>query len=429
MIGYIKRKLPYNLPVRKIWWKTKWATAYLKNSKVLDWIEIIWVTWTDWKTTTCSFTAQLFFHLWIPVAMMSTEQHFINWKWIENKSKRTTSSAFDIFEFIKKAKKEWVKIIILEVSSHALEQWRVSWIPFDYSVITNLSREHLDYHDTMVSYAKTKAKLLANTSKCVILPKNIQEKAVFDSSISCERIETFVWEWVVNKNVLIAKNLRHHDHWTKFDLHYKWELVENIFLPVIWDYNVENLLFAIWLESFIDRENPNLTLKEAIAEIKKVPWRLDELDFWQSFRVWNSFAVTPYAIEKLLKYAQSVKDDAWKVWIVYWATWWQHDHSKRPLMWEVTWVYADFSIITDDETYWEDSSKIIKEIEIWIIWTEWEYKVIPDRWEAISYALKNAKDDDIVIVTWMWNFTSRNVWWKEEEWSDVEFVKKELNYK
>jgi len=429
MIWYIKRKIPYNLSIRKNWWKTKWIIAFLKNKKLLDGIEVIWVTWTDWKTTTSNFIAELFFNLWTPVAMMSSEHHFINWEYLENKTKRTTSSPFEIFKFIKKAKEQWVKTVVLEVSSHALEQWRVFWIPFDYSIVTNVSREHLDYHKTMQNYAESKAKLLKSTKKCVIFPKNIQEKDIFKKEASCDIIETFVWEWFLNKNIAIARNLNYKKTWTEFDIHYKWIVFRKIFLPVIWDYNVENLLFAITLNFLINKNTSDSDLKDAVLKIKEIPWRLDELTFWQEFRIWNSYWVTPNAIEKLLKYAQNVKEVKWKVWIIYWATWGQHDHTKRPVLWKITWTYADFSVITDDETYWEDSMKIIKEVEAWIIWTKWKYKIIQDRGEAIKYAISNAKKGDIVIVTWMWNFDTRNIWWVEEEWSDVGFVKKEVEKK
>lgn len=427
MLNYIKRKLPHNLKIRKIFWKFKWILSYFSNKKILDWIEIIWVSWTDWKTTTCNFIAQLFFNLKIPVAMMSSEQHFLDWEIIENKSKRTTSSAFEIFEFIKKAKKKWIKIIILEISSHSLEQWRVFWFSFDYSVITNLSREHLDYHKTIENYAKTKAKLFEKTKKLAILPKNILEKNIFNLSISCEKIETFIWEKSSEKNTAIAKNLIFKKSWTQFDLDYKWKVMQKIFFPVLWDYNVENLLFAIILAKKVNKYISEKSLKIAISKIKLIPWRLDELKFWQKFRIFNSFAVTPFAIEKLLKYAQKIKEKKWKVWIIYWATWGQHDHTKRPFMWEITGKFADFSMITEDETYWEDSMKIIKEVEKWIIWTKWEYKIIQERSGAISYVLENAKKEDIVIITWMWSFNTRNIWGIEEKWSDIEFIKNFLN--
>ena len=157
MLEYLKRKLPHNLKIRKTFWILKGFFAYLKNFWVLNWIEIIWITWTDWKTSTTIFTAQLLQNLWIKTAAMSSELYFINWEFSENKSKRTTASPFKIFEFIKKAKKLWFEKIILEVSSHSLEQWRLFWINFDYSIITNLSQEHLDYHWTIQKYAKTKA--------------------------------------------------------------------------------------------------------------------------------------------------------------------------------------------------------------------------------------------------------------------------------
>ena len=354
---------------------------------------------------------------------MSSETYSINWKLIPNKSKRTTASPFDTYNFIKKAKEAWCKVLILEVSSHSLEQWRVYWIAFDYAIVTNLSHEHLDYHKTMKAYAESKAKLLSSTKNCVIIPKNLQMKDVFEKEIKCNVIETHVWKNLNNEKILNAFNLRYLNHWTQFDLCFKWQIIKDVFLPVMWDYNVENLMFAIALESLIERESIWLTLSEAIWKLEKVPWRLDDINFWQDFKIWISYWVTPKALEKTLKFAQEVKEESWKVWMIFWATWGQHDRQKRPIMWEIAWLLADISIITDDETYWEDSVSIIQEVEKWLIWTKWEYKIIQNRWHAISYALKNATAWDIVIITWLWNFDTRNIWWVEEKWNDTEIIK------
>jgi UDP-N-acetylmuramoyl-L-alanyl-D-glutamate--2,6-diaminopimelate ligase len=442
MLDYLKRKLPHNLKIRKTFWIIKGFFAYLKNFWVLNWVEVIWVTWTDWKTSTVIFTAQLFQNLWIKTAAMSSELYFINWKFIDNKSKRTTASPFEIFKFIKKAKEEWVEKIILEVSSHSLEQWRLFWINFDYSVITNLSQEHLDYHWTIKNYAKTKAKIISKTKKSVIIKKNILEKNIFEEEIwknKNKKIEVFTWEWLINKNLFIWNNLRFENDWTLFDLNFwniKWWKIFDLKLNVLWAYNIENIIFWIWVahEILWEKlfENFWEDLKNSISKIKKVPWRLDELDFWQDFKIWISFAVTPQAVEETLKYAQKLKNKNWKVYLVFWATWWQHDHWKRPILWEIAWNWADFSVLTDDETYWEDSMKIISEVEEWfkssILGATWKYKIIQDRWDAIRFALWNAKKWDVVIITWMGAFDSRNIWWIEEDWNDwlicKEFFKK-----
>lgn len=418
MLSHIKRSLPYNMPVRKYWWQTKWVIASLINKNALKWIDIVWITWTDGKTTTTAFCGQLLQILWVPTAMMSSETHSINWKTYPNKTKRSTASPFEIYNFIKKAKKEWCKIVILEVSSHAIEQWRTYWIEFDYSIVTNLSQEHLDYHWNMEEYAKSKAKLFLKTKKCAIIPRDLNEKELFLKCIKTDVIETFVWDNLINKNVIISRNMRFANHWTYFDLYFKDEIIKNIFLPVIWHFNVDNLLYAIALVSLIKIEKPTMTLIEAIWKLEKVPWRLDDLHYWQNFRIWISYAVTPQALEKTLKYAQSVKNELWKVWVVYWATWWQHDKWKRPIMWEISWIYADMSIITDDETYGEDSMLIINDVLKGLRWTQWEHLVIQDRLKAIHYVLKNARRWDILIICWMWNFDTRNIWWIEEKWSD-----------
>lgn len=423
MLTKLLHKIPHNLKVRKLWWKTKWLLAYLRNWQLLDDVIIIWITGTDWKTTTTCFTGQLLQLLGIPTAIMSTETLMINWKAFQNISKRTTAGSSEIYSFIKQAKSEGCRVIVLEVSSHALEQGRVAWIKFDYSIVTNVSHEHLDYHESLDEYALSKSKLLTMTTRCAIIPHSLYNKRLFTSSTNADILEIAIWDEIKDKSIIVAKNIYYKDHWTTFDLHYHGEVVEKVHLPVMWTFNLENLLFAIALSTRISRPWVGLTLKEAVAKLEKVPWRLDDLNFGQDFKIWLTFWVTPKAIEKLLRFAQWLKDELGKVILVFGATWGQHDKTKRPVMWQIAWYFADLSVITDDEPYTEDPFDILAEIESWIKPTWSNYVIIQDRYSAISYALSNASKGDIVIFTWIWNLLTRNVWWKEISWNEKEIIK------
>ncbi|MCD5382783.1 hypothetical protein LR002_01530, partial [Candidatus Gracilibacteria bacterium] len=423
MINFIKNKLPHNLKIRKTFGILKGFLAYLINFGVLNGVQIVGITGTDGKTSATIFTAQLLQNLGIKTAAMSSELFFLDGKILENKTKRTTASPFVIFNFIKKAKNKGVKLIIIEVSSHSLEQGRLFGINFDYSAVLNLSQEHLDYHGTIEKYAQSKAKIIGKAKKSVILQKNILCKDVFISAFEKSKKlflqEVFLGEGLINKKILIGKKIRNFDDGILFDLEFFGEKISDLKLNILGEYNVENLLFSLAIfneilknsdekifdnsENFSELRKKFLKYKEnneenfikifedeikkSVSKIFPIPGRFDELKFGQDFKIFISFAVTPQAVEKTLKYSQKIKLENGKVFLVFGATGGQHDHGKRPILGEVAGNFADVSVLTDDETYGEDSMKIMSEVEPGLKKSGGEYEIIQDRGEAIRFAL------------------------------------------
>ena len=131
-------------------------------------IKIIGVTGTNGKTTTTQMIKTILEETGFKVAVASSLNFKIgNKEWI-NETKFTTLSGFQIQKFIKTAMEEKCQYLVLEISSHALDQHRVWGIKFDTAVITNITREHLDYHKTMKRYRQTKKKLFKNVSRVVV---------------------------------------------------------------------------------------------------------------------------------------------------------------------------------------------------------------------------------------------------------------------
>ena len=126
------------------------------------------MTGTDGKTTTVQMIAKILEEAGFKIAMASTINYRINGKEIENQSKFTTSSSFQVQKFIKKAVEEKCEYLVLETSSHSLDQYRVWGIKYHTAVITNVTHEHLDYHKTMEEYRKAKRKLFENVDVVIV---------------------------------------------------------------------------------------------------------------------------------------------------------------------------------------------------------------------------------------------------------------------
>ena len=128
-------------------------------------LKVIGVTGTNGKTTTCQMISKILEEAGHKVAMASTINFKIGDKEWVNDTKFTTFSSFKLQEFLKKAALAECEYIIVEVTSHSLDQNRAWGVKFDVAVITNISREHLDYHETMSKYRKAKEKLFAMISR------------------------------------------------------------------------------------------------------------------------------------------------------------------------------------------------------------------------------------------------------------------------
>ncbi|MFA6973268.1 MAG: UDP-N-acetylmuramoyl-L-alanyl-D-glutamate--2,6-diaminopimelate ligase [Parcubacteria group bacterium] len=405
-------------------------------------IKVIGVTGTDGKTTTVQMITRILEEAGHKVAMASTINYRINGREWKNLSHFTTLSSFAVQKFILDAVKERCEYLVLETSSHSLDQFRVWGVPYQTAVITNVTREHLDYHTTMERYRQAKSKLFRKAKIAIVnadmekpedfLRFNNEQQIVYtchpersgaeskdlirvDSSVA-SRGETSLGmtKFIKAENIKLGIN--------KSDF-----IVDNqkFTLNLIGDFNIENALAAISVG--VSEKIELATCARALEKITNVPGRMEYVANERGLNILVDFALTPHALEELYTLLAKIKKPAAKV-IAVFGSCGERDRGKRPIMGEIVSRHADLVIVTNDEPYREDPRQIINEIVAGIKNKKENESlfIIPDRREAIRKALQLAQIDDIVAVTGMGEFESMIVGTQKIPWNDRKVILEEL---
>lgn len=365
---------------------------------------VIWVTWTNWKTTVVNLLHKILNDNVAPTVAISTANIKIWNQEMENTKKMTSLDCFDLQQWLATAKKEWCKIAVLEASSQWLDQFRFEWIKFDYAVLTNITMDHLDYHKTMENYADAKKKLfkyvLTNwkdkkfASFCIDdkIGKKWFEEMAFDQKISYG---------IYNSAVIKATKIEECFEWTYFEFSYLGQKFSGT-TQLIWSYNICNIMWAISVAA-------NLWLKiepilRSIEDFPWVSWRMDPI-YTEWVKYFVDFAHTPDWLEKTLNFANQNKWD-WRLISIVWAPW-NRDKEKRPIMWEIAVKYSDIIIFTDDDPDTENRLSILNQLSKTIQekWYSNKKKVfiIPERKYALQFATEIANKWDTVVSCGKWH--------------------------
>jgi UDP-N-acetylmuramoyl-L-alanyl-D-glutamate--2,6-diaminopimelate ligase len=405
-------------------------------------LKVIGITGTNGKTTTTLMIAKILEEAGKRVAMVSTINFSINGQEEKKLSHFTTESAFAVQKFIKRAVQAGCEYVVLETSSHSLDQYRVWGVQYDTAVITNVTREHLDYHQTMEKYREAKKMLFANVAKnngTIVVNLDMerpdeylqydadkkfgyttrvnQELARLDSQ---DDLLVDARRGIMNKEVEIvqAEDIQLGIASTRFMLHAACFMLH---VPGI--FNVENALAAtcVGLSEGIGLE----AIKAALEKIKGVPGRLEAVENDLGAHILVDYAVTPDSLEKLYSFIQVTKEPGANI-IAVFGSCGDRDKGKRPIMGEIVSCYADQIILTNEEPYHEDPQAIIDEIASGIKNKKEHCWKIIDRREAIAKALSLAKSGDIVVVSGMGAQESMIVGDKKIPWNDRKVIEEEL---
>ena len=379
-------------------------------------LKIIGVTGSDGKTTTVQMIAKILEEAGKKVAMASTINFKINDSEEKNLSHYTTESSFVVQKFIRKAVASGCEYLVLETSSHSLDQYRVWGIKYQTAVITNVTREHLDYHKTMKKYRQAKCKLFEN-AKIAIINIDMESPEEFLNIATGKKI---AYSLKNSKANILAENIELEIQDTKYN-------VKNTSfkLNLLGEFNVENALAAtcVGISENIDLE----TISRALEKIKEIPGRMEAIPNEKGLNIIVDFALTPNALDKLYSLLFNIKKEGTKI-IAVFGSCGERDRGTRPIMGEIVSQYADFMIITDDEPYHENPEQIIEEIVAGIKnkkenETFWK---ISDRREAIRKALKIASFGDTIAITGMGAEESMVVGDKKIPWNDRKVIEEEL---
>jgi len=410
----MKKLIPQSIKNLYHFGQALWANVYFGFPSKK--IKVIGVTGTNGKTTTCQMIAKILEEAGFQVAMASTINFKIGEEFWVNKTKFTTLSAFAVQEFIQKAVTGKCDYLVLETSSHSLDQYRVWGVDYDMAVMTNVTREHLDYHHTMEKYRKVKKKLFAKTKKIVV-------------NLDMEKPNEFLENNAVKKITYSLKNAEANI------------LAENVFLGLIesrfsvegkeyrlnllGDFNIENALAAISVGT-LEKIKPEI-MAEALERIKEVPGRLEYVPNGRKLKIIIDYAVTPDALEKLYALLKKLNKNSGKIIAVFGACG-ERDRGKRPMMGEIVSQNADYVIVTNEDPYDEDPEQIIDEVVAGIKNKEkgnnfWK---ITDRREAIHKALHLAKEGDFVVVTGKGAEETMAIGKERIPWNDKMVIQEEL---
>lgn len=391
-------------------------------------IKVIGITGTNGKTTTCQMIAKILEKSGHKVAMASTINFKIGDKVWVNKTKFTTLSSFSVQRFIKKAVEAKCRFLVLETSSHSLDQYRVWGVNFETAVITNVTREHLDYHKTMEDYRLAKLKLFEHAKTSVV---NLDMKMPCDYIVHHAKNK---YGYTLKKEIpqhtgdldgvriIRAEELEMGINYSKFK-------VENLefLLNMPGDFNVENALAAICvgLSCGISLE----TMEKALREIRGVPGRMDHVENDKNLSIIVDYAVTPDSLSKLYALVSRIKkDNPGSRIISVFGSCGERDRGKRPIMGEAVDKFADYIIVTNEDPYGEDPIQIINEVANGIKnkkENETLWKIL-DRRQAIKKALQLAKPGDILVVTGKGAEEVMAVGSQRISWNDKKVILEEL---
>jgi UDP-N-acetylmuramoyl-L-alanyl-D-glutamate--2,6-diaminopimelate ligase len=352
------------------------------------------VTGTDGKTTVTHFIAQSMQSSGSPAALIGTLGNGLIDKL--DKSEKTTPDILSLQRMMAQFADSGASSVSMEVSSHGLDQGRVDGISFDVAILTNLSRDHLDYHGGLEAYKQAKKKLFtSDASKALILNA--------DDALGRELYQQLaghkqIWLYGMNKDVVsqsetyaYATQLETQRDGMKFMLHSSHGTAE-IKTTLIGDFNVYNMLacFCVLLQSGL---NFNLAVKR-VEKLKTVPGRMEMIVQTNKPTVVIDYAHTPEALAQVLKNIRKHTDG--RVICVF-GCGGDRDAGKRPLMAQVAEKNSDLVILTSDNPRNEDPALIIDEVQQGIS-DQLKLIVEEDRARAIQHAIKTASVDDMVLI-------------------------------
>ena len=372
---YNKMVLPYHF--------VQAETAGIKYGFPGKKLKVIGVTGTNGKTTTCFMIWNMLRTAGYKTGLMTTVAYGVD-KLKPELGHMTTVDAVTLNKRISDIKKQGAEYLVLEVTSHALSEYRTLNIPFKIAVFTNLTHEHLDYHGTIDNYRKAKGKLFKKAKFNIL---NADDKSTDYYKTISKNHTTYG----IKKGEHQAKNIK----LSASGVSYLYNDL-NIKTKIPGEFNVYNSLAAAVVGKTLNLTNTQI--EEGINSLTSVEGRMNVIDEGQPFTVIVDYAHAPDALEKVFN---SVKGHKGRIISVHGGAG-RRDPSTRFIRGEILGKNSDVVIITEDDSRDEDPEAIASEF---IKGAEKAGKVIDkdlfkelNREKAIALAIKMAKKGDLVLI-------------------------------
>lgn len=371
-------------------------------------VDVIGITGTNGKTTVAYMLADCLRRIGTPCAYSGTLGFGLGD--LASSGGMTTPDVFEMHRRLAELRDSGVKGCAQEVSSHALDQGRVNGVHFKVAAFTNLSRDHLDYHETMEAYEKAKARLFIDYAPRIVVI-NIDTEAGSRIARASESPVVTVSMIPDADASLVIRGAEATQH--GFELNFDSVYGSGSFhLPLLGAFNVENA--AVVLGILLAYGVEPAAAASALADITPPPGRLELLPSSRPTVVVD-YAHTPDALESALK-ALRVNTRG-RLWCVF-GCGGERDKGKRPLMAAVAERFADRVVVTSDNPRHESPEAIIEDIAAGF-GSKRPAGVFVDRQAAIAFAIQEAADDDLVLIAGKGHETEQQIGDTRLPFSDV----------
>jgi len=350
-------------------------------------IKLIGITGTNGKTTTTYFIKSILETAGEKTGLLGTIANYIGD--VEIKSSLTTPESNDLNELLYKMHNEGCSYAVMEVSSHSLVMDRVYGLNFSSAVFSNITSDHLDFHVTFENYLSAKKILFDSLSYSSYAIYNS------DDSHSKELVSNtkanLISYGTSSNSDFVLKNINYDLSGTTFTVEHKGDSFP-VSTSLIGKFNAYNACaaFAVGFTSGIKEGK----IIEGIKNTKQVPGRFEVISKGNK-KVIVDYSHTADSLEKALLAVKDIVKDSAPVYTVF-GCGGNRDKTKRPVMGKIATELSNYVLVTSDNPRFEDPFEIINDIKAGI--TKDNYKVIENREEAISYAIKNSEENAVILI-------------------------------
>ena len=366
----------YEITTKKVNNVYDYIASFYKDK--IDELKLIGVTGTNGKTTTCYLIYQMLNSIGVKTSYIGTIGFYLNDK---VKSLNNTTPSIDVlYNLLLDSYNAGCKVVVMEVSSHALRQDRVHGLLFDAVIITNVTEEHQDYHKNMKDYINSKRKIiymLKNNKICILNKKDKHYKKFINKS---------------NRNVIIGKDIKikkYKIELEKTNVTIKCKKKINLELSLLGDFNIYNYVMAYVALKELGYNNDKFikasyNYKAPIGRMQKVKYKNNA--------IFIDYAHTPDAVLNVLKTVRKINSDGV---ITIIGCGGDRDKEKREKMGSISCVYSNYVIFTLDNPRGEDPKSIVNDM---LKGAFGKYEVILDRKKAIEKGISLLNGNKILMI-------------------------------
>jgi len=353
--------------------------------RVHEKLKIVGVTGTNGKTTTTHMIADVLNGSGISAGIIGTIGTFYKDKFIE--PTLTTPDPLTLHKTFFDMYESGVKVVVMEVSAHALYWQKLSGIKFDVAIFTNFTRDHLDFFKDMQEYKNAKLKFFKEFTPNFIISNSDDEVGVEITKLA----SNVITYGVDNPADVFAIEIENSNNSTSFVMNL-FDCIFNVETSFIGKFNVLNILASCTAAALLGVKTKDIARN--VVRLNPVKGRMEKV-YSGDFSVYVDYAHTPDGLEQSLK---ALRPYCKNRLINVFGCGGNRDMGKREKMGEISATLADFSVITSDNPRFEDPMSIIRAVEKGFYDKSKDYVLIEWREDGIRYAVNMAKKGDVILI-------------------------------